>query len=82
MTRLLAPPAAIDVELGPGGAPVSVAGAFSGSVHPIARWKVEMSWWTRPIVREYWKVVLNNNLLCELYRDASTYEWFMERVYD
>jgi hypothetical protein len=82
MTRVLAPPAAIDVELGPGGAPVSVAGAFNGSVDPIARWKVEMSWWARPVVREYWKAVLNNNLLCELYRDASTGEWFVERVYD
>lgn len=82
MTRVLTPPAAIDVELGSGGAPVSVAGAFSGTVDPIARWKVEMSWWNRPVVREYWKAVLNNNLLCELYRDASTNEWFVERVYD
>jgi hypothetical protein len=61
---------------------VSVAGAFSGSVDPITRWKVEMSWWTRPVVREYWKAVLNNEVLCELYRDASTGEWFVERVYD
>ncbi len=82
MTRLLSPPAAIDVTLGPGGAPTSISGAYSGSIDPIARWKVETSWWTRPVVREYWKAVLNNNLLCELYRDLSTNEWFLERVYD
>src|SRR5947208_2908097 len=42
MTRLITPPAAIDVTLGPGGAPESISGALSGSIDPIARWKVEM----------------------------------------
>src|SRR2546428_3285274 len=82
MTRLLTPPAAIDVTIGPGGAPESIAGAFNGSIDPIARWKVETSWWNRPVVREYWKAVLNNTLLCELYFDVSRNEWFIERVYD
>ena len=82
MTRLIVPPKAIDVTLDTTCAPIAVAGAFNGSLEPIARWKVEMSWWARPVVREYWKAVLNNNLLCELYRDASTNEWFVERVYD
>jgi len=82
MTRLLTPAAAIDVTLGAGGAPIFITGAYSGSIDPIARWKVETSWWTRPVVREYWKALLNNNLLCELYRDVSTNEWFLERVYD
>jgi hypothetical protein len=26
--------------------------------------------------------VLNGTLLCELYRDVSRNEWFLERVYD
>lgn len=82
MTRLISPPTAVDVMLGPGGAPESVSGAFSGSLDPIARWKVETSWWKQPVVREYWKAVLNNNLLCELYRDVTTNGWFVERVYD
>jgi hypothetical protein len=82
MTRLISPPAAVDVTLGPGGAPTFISGAFNGSIDPIARWKVETSWWNKPVVREYWKAVLNNNLLCELYRDVSRNEWFVERVYD
>ena len=82
MTRLISPPTAIDVTLDHGRAPIAISGAFNGSIQPIARWKVEMSWWDRPVVREYWKAVLNNNLLCELFRDASTGEWFVERVYD
>ena len=82
MTRLLAPPTAIDVTIDHGGAPIAISGAFNGSIEPIARWKVEGSWWDRPVVREYWKALLNNNLLVELYHDATTNQWFVERVYD
>ena len=82
MTRLISPPTAIDVTLDHGGAPIAIAGTFQGSVEPIARWKVEGSWWDRPVVREYWKVVLNNSLLCELYHDLTTRAWFVDRVYD
>ena len=82
MTRLISPPAAIDIILGPGGAPESISGAFTGSIEPIARWKVETSWWDKPVVREYWKAVLNNTLLCELYHDTFRNEWFVERIYD
>ena len=82
MTRLVTRSAAIDVTLDHGRAPIAISGAFTGSIEPIARWKVEGSWWDRPVVREYWKVVLNSSLLCELYLDLTTNEWFVERVYD
>ena len=82
MTRLLTRPTAVDVTLDVGGAPISIAGAYSGSIDPIARWKVETRWWDRPVVREYWRALLNNDLLCELYHDMSSNEWFVERVFD
>ena len=82
MTRLLSPPTAIDVTLDHGRAPIAISGAFNGPLEPIARWKVETSWWDRPVVREYWKVLLNNNVLCELYYDSVASQWFVERVYD
>ena len=82
MTRLLSPPAAVDVTLASDGTPAFLTGAFSGSLDPIARWKVEGRWWNHPVVREYWKALLNSNLLCELYRDVCRDEWFLERVYD
>lgn len=82
MTRLLSPQAAIDVTLDHGGAPIAISGVLNGSIDPIARWKVETSWWREPVVREYWKAVLNNNVLCEIYHDVGRREWFVERVYD
>ena len=82
MTRLLSPPTAVQVLLGPGGTPAFISGAWSGSVDPIARWKVETEWWQQAVIREYWKVLLNSSLLCELYHDLTRDEWFVERVYD
>jgi hypothetical protein len=82
MTKLLSPPAAVEVTLGADGTPCFITGAFSGPVDPIARWKVETEWWDVLVIREYWKALLNSNLLCELYHDLSRDEWFVERVYD
>ena len=82
MTRLLSPPTPIEVTLAPDGTPAFISGAFIGSIDPIARWKVETEWWNEPFVREYWKAVLNCNLLCELYHDLSRDQWFLERIYD
>jgi hypothetical protein len=82
VTRLHNPPVAIDVVLDHGGAPIAISGAYNGTVEPIARWKVETLWWKEPVVREYWKAVLNNNVLCELFHDVGRREWFLDRVYD
>lgn len=82
MTRLLSPPAIVAVTLSPEGMPCFITGAFSGPVDPIARWKVETEWWDQPVVREYWKALLNSDLLCELYHDLGSDEWFVERIYD
>jgi hypothetical protein len=82
VTKLLSPPAAVEVTTGPDGTPSFITGAFSGTIDPIARWKVETSWWKKPVVREYWKALLNSNFLCELYHDLDSDRWFLERVYD
>jgi len=82
VTRLLSPPAIVQVTLSADGTPSFITGEFSGSIDPIARWKVETEWWNEVVIREYWKVLLNSNLLCELYHDLSRDKWFVERVYD
>ena len=82
MTRLLSPPTPVSVTLNADGTPAYVTGVWSGAVDPIARWKVETEWWHQAVVRDYWKVVLNSNYLCELFHDLSRDEWFIERVYD
>ncbi|MGH7764641.1 MAG: hypothetical protein ACREOM_09525 [Candidatus Dormibacteraceae bacterium] len=78
----MSPPAAVEVILAGDGTPSFISGVFVGSIDPIARWKVETGWWKEPVVREYWKALLNNSLLCELYHDLQRDLWFVERVYD
>jgi hypothetical protein len=82
VTRLLSPPAVVEVTLSAEGTPCFITGELSGAIDPIARWKVETEWWDEPVIREYWKALLNSNLLCELFHDLSRDEWFVERVYD
>ena len=78
----MTPPTPVTVTLNADGTPAYVSGTWSGTVDPIARWKVETEWWHQAVVRDYWKVVLNSNYLCELFHDLARDEWFIERVYD
>jgi hypothetical protein len=82
VTRLLSPAAAVELTLANDGTPAFITGALHGAIDPIARWKVETEWWNRAVVREYWKVVVGSDLLCELYHDLDRDQWFVERIYD
>ena len=82
MTRLLQPAPEVAVELGPEGAPARLRGEQGGPLDPQARWLVEQDWWERPVAREYWKVVLSNEVLLEVFHDLNADRWFLERIYD
>lgn len=82
MTRLLQPPSEVSVELGTSGAPLRLRAPLSGELEVQGRWLVEQDWWERPVAREYWKVVLDDRLLLEVFHDLLLGAWFLERVYD
>jgi hypothetical protein len=83
VTRLCDPPLAIEVELGPDGAPARVSdGPLRGALRPVSRWLADADWWSRPIAREYWKAILNSELLVEVYHDLHEDCWYLERIYD
>lgn len=83
MTRLCDPPLAIDVELDPDGLPIRISrGPLRGALRPTSRWVADADWWSRPIAREYWKALLNTDLLVELFHDLHADAWFLERIYD
>jgi hypothetical protein len=79
VTRLLQPAPEVAVELGPEGAPARLRGE---RLHPQARWLVEQDWWERPVAREYWKVLLGDRVLVEVFHDLLLDRWFLERIYD
>ena len=72
--------------------PVTCAGGRPASFrrdqrpHAITRisrhWRVHLDWWTHAeLWRDYWEVVTDSAMLCVLYCDLNTEEWFLERVY-
>ena len=82
MTQLFRPPLAVGVQLSAEGAPALVDGPFEGRLQPVLRWMAELDWWRQPIAREYWKVFLNEEVLCELFHDLYLDAWFLERIWD
>jgi hypothetical protein len=83
MTRLIQPAPEITVELDPQGAPGRITnGPLRGDAMPLSRWMVDQDWWEKPVRREYWKVLISQSLLAEIYHDLVTDRWYLERLYD
>jgi hypothetical protein len=83
VTFLVNPPRPIEVETDEHQRPRSIRGEpLIGPVQPVQHWIAEVDWWSRPVSREYWRVLLSDRLLCEIYRDLEEGTWYVERVYD
>ena len=83
MTYLVNPPRPIEVEVDGDDRPRHIQGdPLIGPVRPVLRWIVDVDWWSQPVSREYWRVVLREQLMCEIYRDLADGVWYVERVYD
>jgi hypothetical protein len=48
------------------------------------RWRVHARWWAgdQAVWREYFKVTTDSGLLCLIYHDLQSGEWFLSRIYD
>jgi len=83
-------------RLWPDGEPVEAWGEgmlptgfdWKGETHHVLevcnRWRVHTRWWgpNEVIWREYLKVTTDTGLLCLLYRDLLSSDWFLTRLYD
>ena len=83
MSRLLAEPTPVAVETREA-VPVRLrAGRRSHRVERVlARWRLETDWWRAPLSREYWKLLLSGDLVCEVYQDRADGAWRLTRWYD
>jgi len=48
----------------------------------LCRWRMCQEWWKRPAERDYFRVKLEGGIVCEVFRDASSGCWQLQRVYD
>ncbi len=48
------------------------------------RWQVDTDWWSEAgrIWRDYVAVTTTDGLLCVLYQDLLTEDWFLSKLYD
>lgn len=82
MTRLLAEHPVLEVELDAQGRPVSIRWAGRTEHVEVANhWRIEESWWRRPLRRDYFKVC-GTHLLALVYLDRVDGTWHLERLYD
>lgn len=82
MTRLLGQHPTIEVEVDGRGWPTGLC--WPGVREPVEacnHWRIEESWWRRPLVRDYFKVV-GPRVLALVYRDGLDGSWHLERLYD
>ncbi len=83
MTYLVNPPRPIEVEVDSDLRPRHIQGDPPfGPVRLLLGWIVDVDWWSQPVSREYWRVLLREQLMCEIYRDQADGAWYLERVYD
>ena len=82
MSRMYVPARAIEVEADGDGCPLAVR--WRGAVYQGEgrnHWREHTEWWENEVWRDYylWE---SRDLLCEVYRDRLSGEWYLHRVYD
>jgi hypothetical protein len=83
MAFLVNPPRPARVIIDDQGRPRHLeADPLVGELRAVQRWVADVDWWSNPIAREYWRVILQDRLVCEIYRDLGDGAWYVERVYD
>jgi len=83
VSRLLAQPAPVAVETSDGlPARMRIDRRDHQVERVLARWRLETDWWRAPLSREYWKLWLSGDLVCEVYQDRLDGEWKLTRWYD
>ena len=61
---------------------------WQGTAHHISTflncWRLHTRWWEpdQTVWREYLKVITDQEVLCLLYRDLASGDWFLARIYD
>ena len=84
MTELLAPARSVRVRVDPDGVPTHLesAAGWQPVTRVLNRWRIDCDWWRSPVSREYWRLLIDDDIALECYCDRVNTEWFIERVYD
>lgn len=85
IAALLGPPLPlrVSVSLGGNGLPthVTVGGQIWAVVAIDEHWREEKAWWDKPICRDYFRLVLSDGSLRNLFQDLLNGEWYIDRAW-
>ena len=84
MSRLWPIGERITVQADPAGIPHEFE--WQGQVHKVEGiancWRIDEQWWRGRLWREYFKLYTTSGLLVDIYRNLSSDDWYLQRLYD
>ncbi len=85
IASLLGPPIPlkVKVKVNATGLPslVTLAGQARGIVGIDEHWREERAWWARPLRRDYYRVILADGSLRNLFQNLNDGKWFLDRAW-
>jgi nucleotidyltransferase/DNA polymerase involved in DNA repair len=83
VAALVGPPVPIRVTVTLGGDGNPVSYELGGENNPVVEvddtWREERDWWSRPLRRDYFRVVMPDGSLRKLFQDLVDDEWYLDR---
>jgi hypothetical protein len=84
MSRLYHSARPVEVQTDEQGVPAAVC--WRGVTYRVSchnHWRIHTRWWEDEVRRDYYLLAhKSGNLVCEVYFDVPSGEWFMHRIYD
>jgi DNA polymerase IV len=83
VAALVGPPVPIRVAVTLGGDGRPLSFELGGQNRPVIEiddtWREERDWWSRPLRRDYFRVVLSDGSLRKIFQDLVDREWYLDR---
>lgn len=84
MAKLFGKPKEIRVRTNASGVPVSLSrdGTREKVTAIYNDWKVGDQWWGEEVERRYFRVKTSKGLVCDIYHDIGTNNWYLSKIHD
>ena len=84
MAKLLEKPEEIKVSANASGVPLSLSrdGTREKVTAIYDRWRITDRWWGKKIERRYFMVKTSKGLVCDVYHEIGSNNWYLAKIYD
>ncbi len=84
MAKVLEKPEELKVRVNVQGVPLTLArnGEKQRVTKVYENWQTVEEWWGKEITRNYFRVKTSKGLVCDIYRDMPSGNWYLSQIYD